>query len=286
MLLGAHESVAGGLDKAFARGAAYGIEAVQIFTKNASQWKEPVLGSEQLAAFRAAHRTWGGGPVIAHDSYLVNLCSDRPDVLARSRASLVCELERCHALGVGVIAFHPGASMGLDKARAIARVGESLDAMLELGVGMTTRLAIENTAGQGTALAWSIDEIAAIIAASGPLADRLGVCLDTQHLFAAGYDLRTAQGYDAFFDEFERKVGISRICSFHLNDSKKGLGERVDRHEAIGRGQIGLYPFWRLVNDPRFASTAGVVELPPDAAVTSFAQLVGLRGAPMPAAPG
>ena len=257
----------------------------RIFTKNASQWKEPELGADQLNAFRAAHRAWGGGPIIAHDSYLVNLCSDRADILARSRSALWSEMLRCEALGIDAVAFHPGARMGLSQEAAIARVGESLSELLERGRGMTTRLAIENTAGQGSALAWSIDEMAAIIAACGPDGERVRVCLDTQHLFAAGYDLRTAQGYDDFFGEFDRKVGIGRIRSFHLNDSKRGLGERVDRHEAIGQGHLGLYPFWRLINDARFAPVPGLVELPPDAAAASVVRLAALRGAEDPSMP-
>jgi deoxyribonuclease-4 len=147
---------------------------------------------------------------------------------------------------------------------------------------MKTRLCIENTAGQGSALGWSLDELAAMVEQTGEERDRLGFCLDTQHLFAAGYDLRTAAGYDAFFAEFDEKIGIERICAFHLNDSKKPLGHRVDRHEEIGSGEIGLYPFWRLVNDPRFENTPGCVELPLEAATTSLTRMKALRGAPEP----
>jgi deoxyribonuclease-4 len=146
---------------------------------------------------------------------------------------------------------------------------------------MKTRLCIENTAGQGSTLGWSLDQIATIIdrTAGG---ERLGVCLDTQHMFAAGYDLRSAAGYDAFFAELDAKIGTDRIAAFHLNDSKRPLGERVDRHEEIGMGQIGLYPFWRLMNDARFAETAGIVELPRETAATSLTRLKAMRGAPEP----
>jgi deoxyribonuclease-4 len=147
---------------------------------------------------------------------------------------------------------------------------------------MTTRLCLENTAGQGSCLAWSLDEMADIIERSGPERDRIGVCLDTQHLFAAGYDLRTPAGYDRFFAEFDEKIGTKRICAFHLNDSKKPLGQRVDRHDEIGVGEIGLYPFWRLVNDPRFEKVPSVVELPRETALASLARLAGLRGAEEP----
>src|SRR5882757_6141458 len=148
--------------------------------------------------------------------------------------------------------------------------------VLERARGMHTALCIENTAGQGSTLGWSLDEIAAIIEKAGPLGEHLGVCLDTQHLFAAGYDLRTAAGYDRFFAEFDQKIGVRRIRAFHLNDSKKPLGQRVDRHDEIGVGEIGLYPFWRLVNDPRFAEVPGVIELPNETAMPSLARLVAL----------
>ena len=282
MLLGVHESVAGGLEKAFVHAEAHAIEAVQIFTKNSNQWKEPSLVDPQFAAFRAAHGAWGGRPVLAHDSYLVNLCSDREDILDRSREALFFEVERCNRLGVGLVAFHPGAAMGTAHEHALDLIAESLTGILERTRGMSTRLCIENTAGQGSCLGSSLDEIAAMIARTSYGRERLGVCLDTQHLFAAGYDLRTAAGYDAFFAEFDAKIGLDRLWAFHLNDSKKGLGDRVDRHEEIGMGEIGLYPFWRLVNDDRFATLPGVIELPTEASLASIQRLRDLRGAAEP----
>jgi deoxyribonuclease IV len=282
MLLGAHESVAGGLEKAFENAASHGGQAIQIFTKNANQWREPPLSAADTDVFRSAHVASGGVPVVAHGSYLVNLCSDRPDILERSREALLFEMERCHKLGVASMAIHPGASVGMAHTDALDLVGEGLGAVLERTKGMTTRLCIENTAGQGSCLAWSLDEIAAIIERSGSESDRLGVCLDTQHLFAAGYDLRTPAGYDRFFAEFDEKIGNHRISAFHLNDSKKPLGQRVDRHDEIGIGEIGLYPFWRLVNDSRFENIPGVVELPRDMAIASLARLTGMRGAEEP----
>lgn len=282
MLLGAHESVAGGLEKAFENAAAHAGEAIQIFTKNASQWREPLASAVETERFRAAHLGSGGVPVVAHGSYLVNLCSDRPDIVERSREALLFEMQRCHRLGVAAIAVHPGASGGMSHEDALDLVGEGLGDVLLRTKGMTTRLCIENTAGQGSCLAWSLDEIASIIERSGTESDRIGVCLDTQHLFAAGYDLRTPAGYDQFFSEFDERIGISRISAFHLNDSKKPLGDRVDRHDEIGVGEIGLYPFWRLVNDPRFEKVPGVVELPREMALASLGRLRELRGAPEP----
>ena len=282
MLLGVHESVAGGLEKAFQHAEAHGDEAIQIFTKNANQWKEPVLVPGQIATFRAAHSAWGGRPIVSHGSYLVNLCTDKPDILERSRETVFAEMARCEDLGVASIALHPGAALEMTEDAALDRIAEGLSLVLERTKGMRTRLCLENTAGQGSTIGWSLDQIAGIIDRTDQGRARLGVCLDTQHLFAAGYDLRSPAGYDAFFAEFETKIGTERIAAFHLNDSKKPLGERVDRHEEIGMGQIGLYPFWRLMNDVRFERTAGIVELPPETAATSFARLKGLRGAPEP----
>src|SRR6266851_9661680 len=218
MLLGVHESVAGGLEKAFGHADAHGTDAVQIFTKNANQWREPLLLDAQVAAFRAAHGAWGGRPVIAHDSYLVNLCAERPDMLEKSREALFSEMDRCDRLGVGYIAFHPGAAVGLGVESAIDLVSESLSGILERSKGMNTRLCIENTAGQGSCLGSSLDEIAAMIDRTHGGRERLAVCLDTQHLFAAGYDLTTAEGYDTFFAEFDQKIGLQRLAAFHLND--------------------------------------------------------------------
>jgi deoxyribonuclease-4 len=282
MLLGVHESVAGGLERAFDHAVEHGGEALQIFTKNANQWREPPLEAAAVGAFRAAHQAFGGRPIVAHGSYLVNLCAERPDVLERSRETLFSEMVRCERLGVTCIAFHPGASVGMAHADALELIGEGLSGVLDRTRGMQTRLCIENTAGQGSCLGWSLDEIAGIIEKAGHEGARLGVCLDTQHLFAAGYDLRTPTGYDQFFTDFNDKIGIARISAFHLNDSKKPLGQRVDRHDEIGVGEIGLYPFWRLVNDSRFDHVAGIVELPKETAMPSLARLRALRGAEEP----
>jgi deoxyribonuclease-4 len=283
MLIGSHESVAGGLERAFQHAEKHRGEAVQIFTKNSNQWKEPVLARSQIEAFRAAHRAWGGGPVIAHESYLVNLCAERDDVAVRSRDAIVSEMERCEELGVSFVAFHPGASLTAHVDDALTKVGEGLSEVLDRTRGFRVRLCIENTAGQGSSLGSSLDEIAALLDRTSGGRERLGVCLDTQHLFAAGYDLRNGPGYEAFFREFDSKIGLSRLCCFHLNDSKKPLGQRVDRHEEIGVGEIGLYPFFRLVNDPRFAAVPAVLELPPEVADTNLERLRGLHGAEEPA---
>jgi deoxyribonuclease IV len=281
MRLGAHESVTGGLDRAFEHAAARAGEAIQIFTKNSNRWQEPVIAIEQIASFKAGRAAWGRGAVIAHGSYLINLCADRADILERSRSALVAELVRCDQLGIDVVAFHPGAALGLPIDTALDRIGESLDVVLEQTRGIKTRLCLENTAGQGSCLGSTLDEIGAIVERTSAGA-ALGVCLDTQHLFAAGHDLTTPAGYETFFSAFDTQLGLSRLAGFHLNDSKKPLGQRVDRHAEIGAGEMGLYPFWRLVNDRRFQDLPAVVELPSEEAAASLARLRELAGAPEP----
>lgn len=264
MLFGAHESVAGGLHRALAYSAEDRCEAVQIFTKVSGQWREPVLGDDQIAAFRAARAAWGGaGRTMAHASYLINLCADDASTLERSREALFRELTRCDALGIDFVVFHPGAHRGLGEQAGLDRIGESLAIVLERAKGARAALCIENTAGQGTTLGHSLDQIAAMIERAGPEGARLGVCIDTQHAFAAGHDLRTGAGYERFWSDFDRLLGMDRLRCMHVNDSKAALGQRLDRHERIGDGEMGLVPFWRIANDPRLARVPGVIELPP-----------------------
>jgi deoxyribonuclease-4 len=284
LLLGSHPSVAGGLDRAFGRAAEVSAVALQIFTKTSGQWREPELSRAEVAAFRAAREGAGGPPVLSHASYLVNLCADRDDVLARSREALARELERCDALGVDAIALHPGAAMALAPDVALDLVAESLGVVLARTKGVSTRLCIENTAGQGTCLGHTLDELAEIVRRT-PGGERLGLVLDTQHLFASGQDLREAAAYDAYFAALEARLGPGRLVGFHLNDSKKPLGSRVDRHEEIGKGLIGLPLFHRLVNDPRFADLPGILELSPDVARANLELLRSLVGAPPPPPP-
>ncbi len=284
MLLGAHESVAGGVERAIERAAVRSAETLQVFTKNASQWREPPLERRTVETFRSALASWGRGPALGHASYLINLCSDRDDLWQRSLAALAAELERCEALGIAALALHPGAAGGASRDDAIARAAEALGSVLARARHYTARIAIENTAGQGSCIGSSLDEVARILRATEG-GERLKVCIDTQHLFAAGYDLRTPEAYDAFWKEFEQCIGVDRIACFHLNDSKRKLGERVDRHEVVGDGEIGLYPFWRLLRDPRFEQIPGVVELPEADAQVSLERLRGLREATSAPAP-
>jgi deoxyribonuclease-4 len=262
MLLGAHESIAGGLSRALARAEADGCQALQIFTKNSGAWKEPELADDAVAEFRRAHRALGKPPVMAHTSYLINLATDDPALLARSKDALAAEVARCSALGIAFVVLHPGAHLGAGVDRALSRVAESLDDVIERAPKASARILIENTAGQGTCVGCRFDEIGAIFERTKHRA-KMGVCFDTQHAFAAGYDLRSDEGYSSAFADFDRHVGLSRLRAFHLNDSKKPLGARVDRHEHVGEGELGAATFVRLVNDARFKDTPAVLEVEP-----------------------
>jgi deoxyribonuclease-4 len=285
MLFGAHESVAGGVHTAFARAKVDGCRALQIFTKNSNQWKEPVLAPEVVAAFRAARAELGAGCVLSHTSYLINLATDDGPLLAKSIDALVAEIERSSALGVDYVVLHPGAHLGAGDDVGLARVCEALDEVHARVPAATARVLLENTAGQGSCVGHRFEHLEAIFARA-KTSDRLGVCLDTQHAFAAGYDLSTAAGYERTFRELDARVGLARVRAFHLNDSKKPLGSRVDRHEHTGDGLLGLATFWRLANDPRFADVPGCVETEPEDETTphraEVARLNALVGAPAP----
>jgi deoxyribonuclease IV len=277
MLYGAHQSVAGGLHTAFERGKKDGCRAIQIFTKNSSMWREPTLTEEGIQQFRAAHAAFGAGVnVLTHTSYLINLATDKPDVLKKSVDSLVAEVERSSALGIPYVVLHPGAHLGFGEDAGITRIAESLDEVHERTRGKTARVLLENTAGQGTCVGHLFGHLSAILERTKER-ERLGVCFDTQHAFAAGYDISTADGYAKLWEDFDRAVGVTRLCAFHLNDSKKPLGSRVDRHEHVGEGNLGLPLFWRLMNDPRFAGLPAVLETEPDEN-KSFAKEVALLG--------
>jgi deoxyribonuclease-4 len=257
MLLGAHEAIAGGVSKAFIRAEADGADCVQIFTRNARGWAAKPLDEEEVRAFRSeARRT--RKPVAAHSSYLIN-CSAQDRVLRRkSWAALADELGRCERLGISSLIFHPGSHE--KEAEGIRLVGEAMTQALEKVPGKA-RLLVETTAGQGTCLGWRFEQVAAIRdAVPGRLRRRVGVCVDTCHVWSAGYDIGSDEGYERTVAELDRTVGLRHVEAFHLNDSKKPKGCRVDRHEHIGRGTLGLGPFRNLVNDPRFAEVPGFVE--------------------------
>jgi deoxyribonuclease IV len=257
MLLGAHEGIAGGVSTAFARAEEDGAECLQIFTRNARGWAAKPLEDEEIARFRAeAKRT--GFPVAAHSSYLINVASTDREIRTRSWAGLADELHRCEQLGAFALIFHPGSNP--DEAAGIALAAEGMAEALEATPGKV-KLLTETTAGQGASLGHTFEQLAAIREGiPAALRRRTGVCVDTCHLFAAGYDLTTDEGYQATFAALDRILGLSLVKAFHLNDSKKPLGSRVDRHEHIGEGAMGRSPFRRLVNDRRFATVPGFLE--------------------------
>ncbi len=259
--LGAHMSIAGGVDKALERGRRAGCDAIQIFTKNANQWKARPLSAGDAANFRARQAELGIAPVVAHDSYLINLASLDDALWDKSVDALTEELERCELLGIPGLVLHPGAHLGSGEAAGIRRVVAALDEVSRRLPGYRAQFWLETTAGQGSTLGRRFEELAAIIAGlRAP--ERAGVCFDTAHVFAAGYELRTAEGYAATWAEFGRLLGFASLRCFHLNDSKKELGSRVDRHAHIGQGALGLEAFRRLLNDARWRSRPMILETP------------------------
>jgi deoxyribonuclease-4 len=254
-------SVAGGVPKAVERAAAHGCDAFQIFTKNANQWRGRPLGTEEILEFRARVAALGGPPVVSHASYLINLASRDPLLRERSLAAMGDEIDRAEALGLQGVVLHPGCHTDCDPGLGLTLVAEALDQVLTPRAGGATYVILEHTAGQGTALGSSFEQLAAIIGRIRT-GHRIGVCLDTCHLLASGYDIGSDAGYARTFAEFERIVGLDRLAVFHLNDSKKPLGSRVDRHTHIGEGYVGLKAFRRLVNDKRFAGLPMLLETP------------------------
>jgi deoxyribonuclease IV len=260
LLLGAHMSIAGGVHCAVDRGEALGCTAIQIFTKNASQWHAPPLTEQTVREFKLA-RSRTGVLVVAHDAYLINLGSPKQGLLQQSVSALTDELNRAETLEVPYLVMHPGAHTGGGEDQGLKSVIDSLNLVFKRTAGFKVAILIENTAGQGTALGHSFDHLRRILHGSVE-PDRIGVCLDTCHAFAAGYDLRTRASYEAVFEEFHRKVGMEGLKVLHVNDSRKGLGQKVDRHEHIGKGMLGLDCFRFIMNDPRFRSVPKLMETP------------------------
>lgn len=260
MYLGAHMSVAGGLHKAIARIQAVDGTALQIFSRNQRQWRAKPVSPEEATAFQEAWQGWGNYPIASHASYLINLASAKEEARHKSKAALLAEFERCAALQVPAIVMHPGSHGGAGVERGIDRLVAGLDQVLAQAPG-ETRLLLETTAGQGTGLGADFSELAAVLAQSGH-AERLAVCLDTCHVFAAGYDIRSAEGVSQTLAAFDQEIGLERLHFIHLNDSKKPLASRVDRHEHIGQGEIGLEGFRALINEPRLAQIPMTLETP------------------------
>jgi deoxyribonuclease-4 len=268
--LGAHESVAGGVSLAFGRAAEHGARSLQIFTRSGRAWSSPPLEADERRAFRRAARA-ARVPTIAHGSYLVNLASEDPVVRGRSLEAVREELLRCEALGIPSLVFHPGSHPSTR--RGLRLVARALDEVHRDLPDVSVRICLEVTAGQGSCLGHRLEHLEDIVSrVDAP--GRVGVCLDTCHLFSAGYDLSSEAGTEAVMDEAVRRLGQRRIRCFHLNDSLRPRGARVDRHANIGRGTIGLPAFRYLVNDARFLHTPAVLETPDPGRYTSGLRLL------------
>ena len=252
-------SVSGGVSKAVDRARIHGCEALQIFTKNASQWRGKPLDASEVTAFRTRIEESGIHPVVSHASYLINLATTSDLLRAQSLEAFIDELDRADTLGLMGVVIHPGTCTAGSEEDGLRLIAEAIQRALDARPRHTTMVILEHTAGQGRTLGHRFEHLATIIAhlQGSP---RIGVCLDTCHLFASGYDITSDAGYRATFDAFERTIGFERLMAFHGNDSKKALGSRVDRHEHIGKGCIGEEPFRRLLHDRRFAGLPLLLE--------------------------
>ena len=258
---GSHMSIAGGCDRAVRAARTVGFETVQLFTKNNNQWNAPPITDEHLAAFRTALAETGITDPVAHTSYLINLASPDDILWEKSIEAMVVEAERCELLGIPDLVVHPGAHMGAGEKRGVARIAKALDKVHKRTKGLGVMIDLETTAGQGTNLGYRFEHLRDILVRVKQ-SERLGVCVDTCHIFAAGYSLASREEYDDTIEQLDRTVGFSRLRAWHLNDSCRECGSRVDRHAGIGIGQMGLEPFWHLVNDTRFRDQPMILETP------------------------
>lgn len=263
ILLGAHMSIAGGIDKAIERGNELACTAIQIFTKNANQWRGKAIEEEEIVRFLSLRKQSSIAAIFAHDSYLINLASGSPALRTKSINALISEIERCRILAIPYIIIHPGAHLGIGEDEGIKNIINSLNLIFTETKQWPVGIALETTAGQGTGIGYRFEHLSRIIDGVKHK-ERLKVCLDTCHIFAAGYDISTAEGYDSVMKEFDRVVGLDRLVCFHVNDCKKGLASRVDRHEHIGKGALGHLPFRLLMNDKRFENVPKIIETPKD----------------------
>jgi deoxyribonuclease-4 len=260
LLLGAHVSIAGGVHLAIGRGEGLGCTAIQIFTKNAAQWKGKPLSEEEVRKF-TKERARAGIMVVAHDAYLINLGSPNTALLKKSRIAFVDEMERAEQLEIPYLIMHPGAHSGSGEDAGLRSVAQSFNIFLRETPGFRVKILIENTAGQGTALGYSFEHLQRIIEQTVE-PERMGVCLDSCHALAAGYDIRSSSGYQKVMDEFDTVIGLDNLKALHLNDCRKGLGLRVDRHEHLGKGALGIDFFRLVMNDPRFRQIPKIIETP------------------------
>ncbi len=257
-------SIAGGMDRAPLRGRQVGCDTIQVFTKSNRQWRAKPLSDREVEAFKANLQATGIGPVVAHDCYLVNLAAPRASLWKKSVAAFREETDRAERLGIPYLVTHPGSHAGAGEEEGIRRVAEALNVLQPaLARHGGARILLETTAGQGTSLGYRFEQLAAILDRV-ERADRVGMCLDTCHVFAAGYDIRTADGYRKTMRDLDACLGLHRVQVIHLNDSLQGLGSRVDRHAHIGDGRLGLEPFRWLLSDPAFRGVPMILETPKD----------------------
>jgi deoxyribonuclease IV len=261
MLLGAHMSIGGGVYTAFERAQRVGCTTMQIFSKNNTQWKAKPLTDFDIINYKKREKESNIKPVVVHSSYLINLCAKDKDILKKSRNSFLDELERCQRLGVPYFVFHPGSHVGQGEETGMKIIAESLNVLHEKTKRYRVKSVLETTAGQGSNLGYRFEQIRSIIDMIENKR-RVGVCVDSCHLFAAGYDISCERGYERTFRDFDDIIGLKRLMVIHLNDSKGALGSRLDRHEHIGKGRIGDVGFSLIMNDKRFAPIPKILETP------------------------
>jgi len=260
LLLGAHISTSGGLHKALERGASIGCTTMQIFTKSNRQWYAKKLTQSEIEEFKQAVKAHDIDPIVVHCTYLINIGSPNEETEKKSLAALIVELQRCQELGLKYLVLHPGSHLNSDEDACLTRIARNVDAALEAVPGETMIL-LETMAGQGSSTCYKFEHIARIRALSHHK-KRVGVCLDTCHVFVAGYDMRTKKEYDQLWQKFDETIGLDHLKALHVNDSKKDLDSNVDRHEDLGKGKIGLEGFRLLFNDKRFFSVPKIIETP------------------------
>lgn len=254
-------SISGGVDKAIDRGHEVGCDTIQIFTRTPRQWMMREFSQEEVEGFKRKKEETGINPVFAHDTYLINLGSPDEELWKRSIAVFEDELARCDALGLSFLVVHPGSHVGQGEEAGLARIAEALSLVLAKKPEYRAQIVLEITAGQGDTLGYSFPQLAQLIELTEG-GERLGICFDTCHAFVAGYEIRTPEGYEATFDELNELIGLERLKVFHLNDAKGDLGSRLDRHQHIGKGYLGVEPFRMLLNDERFRGLPMVLETP------------------------
>jgi len=261
LLLGAHFSIAKGLHKAIIEADAYGCNALQIFTKNASTWKEKILTEKQINDFFQAKENTGIQHIISHTSYLINIAGPDKKKAKMSCEALKQEIFRCGQLEIPYIVLHPGAHMGDGEQKGIQRIADNINRIFDTTSEVPSRLLLETTAGQGSSIGHTFEQLAAIIEKVHDKA-RIGICLDTCHIFAAGYDISYKKGYEHTIKAFDDIIGLNNLFVIHLNDTKKACSTRVDRHEHIGNGFIGLDAFKYIINDSRLKAIPKILETP------------------------